>query len=177
MSGERRYWVTPPGGVPYRVELRAVPGGWEAVVERDGQRWTFPIRAGDRKGEAWSDARPIRYRWNPAAGHLSLDGWVHELRVESEAVHRVAELGLASGRGDGATPVRAPMPGLVLVVEIAEGEQVQEGQGLVIIEAMKMENEIRSPATGIVRSLSVSPGDAVERDALLCTLEPPPEDA
>jgi pyruvate carboxylase subunit B len=67
------------------------------------------------------------------------------------------------------------MPGLVLLVEVAEGERVSQGQGVLIIEAMKMENEIRAPVAGVVRRLSVSAGDAVERDALLCVVEP--EDA
>ena len=176
MTGERCYWVTPEGGPPYRVALRTVAGGWQATVERNGERWTFPITAGEREGEAWSDGRPLRYRWDPDSGRLAFEGWIHELRVESEIVHRVAELGLAPGSGSGVSRVSAPMPGLVLAVEVAEGEQVHEGQGLVIIEAMKMENEIRAPATGVIRRLSVSPGDAIEREALLCDVEALSED-
>jgi biotin carboxyl carrier protein len=65
------------------------------------------------------------------------------------------------------------MPGLVLALEVAEGDTVVEGQGLLIIEAMKMENEIRAPAAGLVRRLAVAAGDAVEREALLCEIEPP----
>jgi pyruvate carboxylase subunit B len=63
------------------------------------------------------------------------------------------------------------MPGLVLLVEVSEGDRVSEGQGILIIEAMKMENEIRAPVAGLVRRLSVSAGDTVERDALLCVVE------
>ncbi|HEY7472743.1 MAG TPA: biotin/lipoyl-containing protein [Gemmatimonadota bacterium] len=173
MSGERRFWVTPPEGGPYDVELRSVPGGWEVTVERDGARRSFRLAAGDRAGEAWSADRLIRYRWDPAHGRLSVAGWTHELRVESDAAHRVAELGLAGGGGSGPARIRAPMPGLVLALEVVEGERVEEGQGLLIIEAMKMENEIRAPAAGIVRRLAVSAGDAVEREALLCEIEPP----
>ena len=174
MSGARRFWVAPAAGAPYRVELRAVSPGWEAVVERDGQRWTFPLSPGERDGEAWCGERPVRYRWDPAAGRLALEGWCHELTVQNEAAHRVAELGLRSAAG-GPARVRAPMPGLVLLVEVSEGERVSGGQGILIIEAMKMENEIRAPVTGVVRRLSVSAGDTVERDTLLCVVEP--EDA
>jgi biotin carboxyl carrier protein len=173
VSGERRFWVTPADGGPYSVELRAVAGGWEATVERDGERRSFPLAAGDRAGEAWSAGQPIRYRWDPASGRLSVAGWTHELRVESEAAHRVAELGLAAGGAGGPARIRAPMPGLVLALEVAEGDTVVEGQGLLIIEAMKMENEIRAPAAGLVRRLAVAAGDAVEREALLCEIEPP----
>ena len=173
MSGERLFWVTPGDGTPYRVALRSVRGGWEADLDRDGERWTFPITAGVDPGLAWSGARPVRYRWDPAIGGLSVDGWTHELFVESDAVHRAAELRLASAGADTAAGVRAPMPGLVLVLEVAEGDVVEKGQGILIIEAMKMENEIRSPIAGVVRRLAVSTGDAVERDALLCVVEPP----
>jgi acetyl/propionyl-CoA carboxylase alpha subunit len=173
VSVERVFWVTPADGAPYRVALRAVRGGWEAEVERDGERWSFPIAAGDHPGLAWSGARPIRFRVEPDLGGLSVDGWTHGLRVESDAAHRASALRLAAAGADTAAGVRAPMPGLVLVLEVAEGDPVEKGQGMLIIEAMKMENEIRSPIAGVVRRLAVSEGDAVERDALLCVVEPP----
>jgi acetyl/propionyl-CoA carboxylase alpha subunit len=173
VSGERPFWVTPGDGSPYRVALRPVQGGWEAEVEREGKRWTFPLAAGNDPGLAWSDARPIRYRRDPGSGGLRVDGWTHELRVESDAAHRAAALRLGSAGAEAAASVRAPMPGLVLVLEVAEGDPVEKGQGILIIEAMKMENEIRSPVAGVVRRLAVSAGDAVERDALLCVVEPP----
>jgi biotin carboxyl carrier protein len=173
MSAERVYWVTPDGGPPYRVVLRPAPGGWEATVEREGERWTFPLAAGEAEGEAWSAGRALRYRWDPATGRLALGGWVHELQVESDAVHRVAALGLAKGGASARARIQAPMPGLVLALEVAEGDEVEEGQGILIIEAMKMENEIRAPKAGVIRDLAVAAGDAVERDALLCVVEPP----
>ena len=75
MSGERLFWVTPgDGGAPYRVALRSVRGGWEAEVEREGERWSFPIAAGERPGLAWSGTRPVRYRRDAGIGGLSLDG-------------------------------------------------------------------------------------------------------
>ena len=172
MSGERQFWVTPADGAPYRVALRVVLGGWHAEVERDGERWSFPIAPGDRPDLAWSDSCPIRYRLDPAIGGLRVDGWTHELRVESDAAHHAAELRLASASVEREAGVRAPMPGLVLMLEVAEGDPVVKGQGILIIEAMKMENEIRSPIAGVVRRLSVSAGDAVERDALLCVVDP-----
>jgi len=66
--------------------------------------------------------------------------------------------------------VQAPMPGRVLKVLVAEGERVEAGSGLLVIEAMKMENEIAAPCAGSVRRVLVQAGDAVERDALLVEL-------
>jgi biotin carboxyl carrier protein len=173
VSAERVYWVTPRGEAAYRVVLRPAPGGWEATVEREGKRRTFALVAGEAAGEAWSEGRLLRYHWDPASGQLGLDGWTHELEVQSDAVHRVAELGVAKGGGSPRTRVQAPMPGLVLALEVAEGDAVEEGQGILIIEAMKMENEIRAPKAGVIRELAVAAGDAVERDALLCVVDPP----
>jgi pyruvate carboxylase subunit B len=63
--------------------------------------------------------------------------------------------------------VRAPMPGLVLRVEVQVGQAVAAGSGLVVLEAMKMENEIRSPGPGQVKAIFVEPGQAVEKGAPL----------
>ncbi|MGH7563585.1 MAG: acetyl-CoA carboxylase biotin carboxyl carrier protein subunit, partial [Gemmatimonadota bacterium] len=74
--------------------------------------------------------------------------------------------------GPQASEVRAPMPGLVVAVEVEEGARDEAGEGVVVIEAMKMENEIVAPASGIVRGVAVAAGDAVERNALVCRIEP-----
>jgi len=71
---------------------------------------------------------------------------------------------------DGA--VWAPMPGLVLRVEVTEGQQVAAGAGLVVLEAMKMENEIRAPVAGAVRRILVAKGEAVEKGTTLLEVTP-----
>lgn len=67
-------------------------------------------------------------------------------------------------------PVKAPMPGVVLKVQVQQGQAVKAGQVLVILEAMKMENEIMAPCDGAVTSVSVTKGAAVESGTLLCTI-------
>ncbi len=80
-------------------------------------------------------------------------------------------------RGDGAAAaagleaLRAPMPGLVLRVDVEEGQEVAEGQGLVIVEAMKMENELRARVAGRVRRVHVAAGESVRRGDLLIEFE------
>ncbi len=68
--------------------------------------------------------------------------------------------------------VRAPMPGLVVRVEVTVGQEVAAGAGLVIVEAMKMENELRATSRGVVDQVHVKAGDRVERGAPLVTLGP-----
>lgn len=63
--------------------------------------------------------------------------------------------------------IKAPMPGLILQVMVAAGEEVKAGQPLVILEAMKMENVIKSPRDGRVRELKAIKGNTVEKGAVL----------
>ncbi len=71
----------------------------------------------------------------------------------------------------GPTEVRSVMPGRIVAVLVRQGQEIEAGQGLVVVEAMKMENEIPSPKTGRVTALAVRPGDAVDSGALLVTVE------
>jgi biotin carboxyl carrier protein len=73
----------------------------------------------------------------------------------------------------GPKALRAPMPGLVVKVEIREGDAVVEGQGLVIVEAMKMENELKAEGEGRVARILVEPGQAVEKDQVMVEFEAP----
>jgi len=68
------------------------------------------------------------------------------------------------------TTLRAPMPGRVLAINVAKGEKVEAGQVVIILEAMKMENEIVSPIDAVVASIVVKKGDSVNSNDLLVTL-------
>ena len=70
----------------------------------------------------------------------------------------------------GATTISAPMPGNILSVNVKEGQAVKKGEVLLILEAMKMENEIMAPCDGTVASVNTSAGSTVEAGAVLCTL-------
>ena len=170
MTPAATWFVTPDAGGAYRVVLEAVADGWSATVERDGRRWVFLLRPGPEDGRAWIGERLFRYAWGE--GVLSVDGVQHPLLVETEVRRRVREVRAAGSKGRHAAEVRAPMPGLILAVEVEEGAHVEAGDGVIVIEAMKMENEIAAPISGIVRGVAVAAGDAVERNALVCRIEP-----
>jgi biotin carboxyl carrier protein len=95
-------------------------------------------------------------------------GVSHRLRLLDERALRRRD---RSTTGDGARDVRAAMPGKVVAVLVEAGAQVERGQGLVVLEAMKMENEIGSPRTGTVAEVCVRAGQAVEAGELLVRLE------
>jgi len=67
-------------------------------------------------------------------------------------------------------PIRAPMPGLVVAVPVEQGQEVAKGDNLVILESMKMENELKAPREGRVERVNVRAGDGVDRDQVLVVL-------
>ena len=102
---------------------------------------------------------------------LWLDGFRFEVEALDERTRAIRELSGASSGPVGPAPIIAPMPGLVVRVNAQVGDQVAAGQGLVVMEAMKMENELRAQALGRVKSVLVAPGQAVEKGTLLIELE------
>jgi biotin carboxyl carrier protein len=101
--------------------------------------------------------------------------WVEGVRLEVEALDErtraIRDLAAASSGPAGPAPLVAPMPGMIVRVNVNDGDVVQAGQGLVVMEAMKMENELRAIASGTVRRVLVQPGTAVEKGALLLEME------
>lgn len=115
-------------------------------------------------------------------GGTSWDLHLRGRRFAAEAVdERTRTIREMTGLGaapTGPRSVRAPMPGLVVKVEVEEGSSVERGQGIVIIEAMKMENELRAESAGVVSRIHVSAGEPVEKDQILVELAAhPPEEA
>ncbi len=101
--------------------------------------------------------------------------WVDGYRLETEALDErtraIRDLSAATAGPVGPAPILAPMPGMIMRVSVIAGDRVEAGQGVVVMEAMKMENELRATSAGTVRSVEVSPGTAVEKGALLVALE------
>jgi len=115
----------------------------------------------------------IPVRRGPRRGHydLSVDGFRIEVEALDERARAIRELSKSTERPRGTARLAAPMPGLVVRVNVNEGDRVRAGQGLVVMEAMKMENELKASAAGTVRRVLVTPGSAVEKGALLLELE------
>ena len=102
---------------------------------------------------------------------LWLDGFRFVVEALDERARAIRELSGASSAPTGPAPLVAPMPGLIVRVGVKPGDEVRAGQGLVVMEAMKMENELRAIAAGRVKSVQAQPGMAVEKGALLVELE------
>lgn len=76
-----------------------------------------------------------------------------------------------AGQGSGANKVTAPMPGVILSINVSKGDSVSEGDTLLVLEAMKMENEISSPYSGVVKDIHVTKGASVNTEDILITIE------
>jgi biotin carboxyl carrier protein len=94
-----------------------------------------------------------------------------EAEVVDERTRHIRSLAAAPDRAPAGTQLKAPMPGLVVRLEVEPGQTVAPGGGVLVLEAMKMENELRSPAGGRVRAVLVRPGQAVEKGQVLVEFE------
>jgi len=108
---------------------------------------------------------------------VNVNGTVYEVELEemtgapsAPAAPAAAPAAPAAAPAAGGEKVTSPMPGTILSVNVAAGDAVKRGQVLMILEAMKMENEIMCPCDGTVTSVSVTKGTAVESSTLLCTI-------
>ena len=83
----------------------------------------------------------------------------------------IDEMGFSLSSAKDIRSIEAPMPGLILDINVSVGQSVKEDDALLILEAMKMENIITSPREGVIKSIQVSKGDAVDKDNLLIEFE------
>jgi biotin carboxyl carrier protein len=102
---------------------------------------------------------------------VAIKGAEYEVTLDNERSLRLKQFFVKAQIGNSAHVVRAPMPGLISKIEVEVGSAVTKGQGLLLLEAMKMENEIRALAGGRIREIHVHKGKTVERDEPLITIE------
>jgi biotin carboxyl carrier protein len=102
---------------------------------------------------------------------IALRGVGYRAEVLDEAHARLAQVAAARGGGHVRRDLKAPMPGLVVKVLVAPGQDVSAGQPLVVLQAMKMENELSLPGGGTVSRIGVAAGETVEAGQVLASLE------
>ncbi|HJR73878.1 MAG TPA: acetyl/propionyl/methylcrotonyl-CoA carboxylase subunit alpha [Luteimonas sp.] len=150
-----------------RLEIVGHGSGGEYRLEHDGRS---VVVSGARLTENALNARfgeqGWRFQVTEGLGTLDVHDGARRLRLEPVALYRYEPAG--AGRGD--DRIAAPMPGRVVLVKVAAGDEVVEGQELLVMEAMKMELALKSPRDGVVAELRAKAGDFVEADAVLATL-------
>jgi len=156
---------------------------WKVALEPAGAgRFTVTIKGMTRVVDAaWIDpdtlslvdggaAREIRFHGRDGNGSVGVEigGTLYEAVVAKKGrvpgpISRVAQSGTHA--------VKSPMPGRVVRVLVGVGDRVSARQGVVVVEAMKMENELRTPADGVVKDILAVPGAAVETGAVLVVVD------
>ena len=102
---------------------------------------------------------------------LRINGRPYEVQIETATEALIQKMGFASHRSIGADHVPAPMPGLVLEVLVSAGQEIEKGDPILVLEAMKMENLIKASHSGTVRNVKVEKGHTVEKGQILVEIE------
>ncbi len=167
-------------GRQYLVEVKKINENGQYVVLIDGK--PYDVDAQTMQSEVVAalighksydiDIDRFDLSQDPLDGRLSarVRGRVVRLDMLDERRQKMKESQSSSFAESGATKITSPMPGKILRVLVEEGADVAAGDGLIVVEAMKMENELVAPRAGRVNALNAKAGDAVDSGALLLTL-------
>lgn len=98
---------------------------------------------------------------------INVNGNEYQISIDTPLEVLIKKMGFAINGAKNIDSIAAPMPGLILDILVKEGEEVKEDDQLLILEAMKMENIITSPRNGIIKKISITKGEAVEKKQLL----------
>lgn len=164
----KTFTVTMDGGLQIDVDGRKYDYDFKALGSNsfslilDGK--TFTIGVDDSSQASSADSS------EPGSYLLQINSRQFSILVEDERTHALHKLFKSKTALAGTQVVRAPMPGLIARLEVEPGNEVANGTGLLVLEAMKMENEIRSPIKGKVLEIHVSKGKAVEKGEPLLTI-------
>ena len=170
-------------GLEDSVKFEAQLDGDVIPVEVRGSGGRYHVVLGSEELEV--DARPTGGGgWSLLIGHAStaadvteedggyvvhVEGEAYAIRVEEETRYIIRTRGGTAGAGG--QVLKAPMPGRVVLVEVAVGQAVKPGDGLVILEAMKMENEFKAAVSGTVKEIRVESGQTVNPGDVLLVIE------
>jgi biotin carboxyl carrier protein len=102
---------------------------------------------------------------------IKVNNNVYNVVINDALDQQIGALGFEIGASKQVNDIKAPMPGLILEINIKEGQEVKEDEAILILEAMKMENVINSPRDGVIKSISVKQGETVDKNSLLITFE------
>ena len=139
-------------GESHQVDFRSIDGSslysllidnrsWEALVERTGDEY-----------------------------RISIDGELYVVTVQDERTRKIEKALNKVPPATGEVTLKAPMPGLVRTVSVQVAQEVSAGQEVIILEAMKMENELRAPRAGTIKEVRVKAGDAVNQGQALVVI-------
>ncbi|MBR9914470.1 MAG: acetyl-CoA carboxylase biotin carboxyl carrier protein subunit [Algicola sp.] len=113
----------------------------------------------------------VTSNFNKKTFKVKVNNNTYNINLFNELDVLIKEMGFELGASKLVDNIKAPMPGLILEINVEIGQEVQENDSLLILEAMKMENVITAPRDGIIKSIAIKKGDAVEKNHLLIEFE------
>jgi biotin carboxyl carrier protein len=140
-------------GEPHNVDFRSIDGARLYSLLMDNSSW-----------ETLVDRNSDEYR-------VLIGGELHIVTVLDERTRKMAKAEKTQSAHSGEAILKAPMPGLVRDVVVNVNDEVTAKQGIVILEAMKMQNELRTPKAGTVKEIRVKPGDKVDQGQVLVIIK------
>lgn len=102
---------------------------------------------------------------------VTVNNNTYTIAIANKLDQLITAMGFEIGAAKQVNEIKAPIPGLILEINVTVGQEVEEGDNLLILEAMKMENTFQSPRAGTIKSIAVSKGDAVDKGQLLIEFE------
>ncbi|WP_396601443.1 acetyl-CoA carboxylase biotin carboxyl carrier protein subunit [Algibacter sp. R77976] len=117
------------------------------------------------------EAHIIGANFNKKSYQIEVNNTIYDVNIFNALDTLIKDMGFSTGATKQVKSIKAPMPGLILEMQVEVGQTVTENDTLFILEAMKMENSITSPRDGIIKSISAKNGDAVEKNQLLIEFE------
>lgn len=162
----------------FEIELGGNKHRVETATRGDHEQWLIDGRALQADASEVSpgvysiliDGKSFEVRVEPFAGRLRVATGGREIEASVRDPREWQRRGHGAAESEGRQQILAPMPGKVVRLLVVTGEAVEAGQGIVVVEAMKMQNEIRSPKSGTVERLAVAEGQAVNAGEVVATI-------
>ena len=158
---------------PYQIDVN---GQWTFEMQAAEAGRLDAVRLGPEAYHVLSRHQPFEARitasdFSRKTYEVEVNGNRYSVRISDDLDQLVARMGFELHSSRNVSRIEAPMPGLILDIQVSAGQAVKEGDPLLVLEAMKMENVILSPRDGIIRRVAVQPGAAVEKKHLLVEFE------
>ena len=162
-------YLTAIGDRTYTIDINA-----ESEVVIDGKRRALDLREIDGDGlfSLLLDSESFDALIEEGDGEyrVLINGVLYHTQVADERAKRLAEAAGAFSPTSGEVILKSPMPGLIVSIPVNEGDVVKKGQVVIVLESMKMENELKATRDGTVHSIKVQPRQTVEQGQSLLTL-------
>jgi len=151
---------------------------YEVDIKREGNRISATVDGRQYELEASepeSGVYLLKHENRVFEVYVSPDGMVniggHQLEVKISDPKRLRGVRGDAEHGDGTAEIKTAMPGKIVRILVAEGNEVEKGDGVIVVEAMKMQNEMKAPKAGIVKQINVKEGDTVNAGDILTIIE------